>query len=148
MIKLDCNLRSLKRFHWNHLHTVASSSVTNVADIKCSAALHICRYINETHWPRCSAGRRPLWGAASGPAMIALFSAVHSFPLIISLFQTSPVVPSGQSHSQTRPCLINILSYFLTVGSPRDTSRSPRCTVLANYVNTTGRSRWFQALLC
>lgn len=116
----------------------------------CSALLHfisvhtLMRHIG----PRCSPGRRPLWGAVSGPAMIALFFTACSFPLIIPLFQTSPVVASGPSHSQTCPCFINILSNFLTVGSPCDTFRSLWCTVLATNVNTTGRRQWFQAVLC
>lgn len=90
---------------------------------KGSATFHICRYINETHWPHCTLGCLPPWGAEAagreraGLPMIALFSTVQSLPLIISLFQTSPDVALGDSHAQTHHCFINILSYFLTVGS-------------------------------
>lgn len=80
--------------------------------------------------------------------MIALFSTVHSFSLIISLFQTSPVVALGESHARIRHCFINILSYFLTVGSLCDTFYSKRYNILANGVDTTGLGKWFEAILC
>lgn len=151
MIKAHHHLLSWKA-HWshlNHLLCVPSSSVTNAAAIKCSAALHICRYINETRWPHCSPGRPSSRGSSEGASVIALFSTVK-LPFNHLPFSTPPPSPvaSGQSRSLTRPCFINILSYFLTVGSPCDTFRSLWYTALANYVNTTGGSRWFQAALC
>lgn len=80
--------------------------------------------------------------------MIALFSTVHSFPLIISLFQTSPVAASGESHAQTHQCFINMLSYFLTVGESCDKFCSLSQAILANCLNTMGESKWFGAILC
>lgn len=69
MIKAEHHLLSSKshQFHLNHLLFVPSSSVTNATAIKCSAALNICRYINETHWPHCSPGWPSSQGSSEGP---------------------------------------------------------------------------------
>lgn len=68
-----------------------------------------------TLWAACLSRERGNMERA-GLQIIALFSTEHRFSLIISLFQTSPVVALGESRAQTHHCFINILSFSLTGG--------------------------------
>lgn len=72
-------LPAARWFHLNHLHVVTSSSVTNAAAIKCSAVLHICQYINETHWPSLLSG--PLSSLGSSERACDDCSVLHRVQL-------------------------------------------------------------------